>query len=238
MNRASEFRALHQGLAPGVPLVLASPWDVGSARMLADVGYPALATPSMGIAASLGYQDGSTPPDEMFAAVARIAHAVPVPVSADLEDGYGLNPRELIERLVETGAVGCNLEDSELGQLKDPRHHADWLAEVCAQAGDAVFINARVDTFLFGNGDPEDAIQRARLYVEAGADCVYPLLAPLDAVPDLKEGIAAPLNMAAKASKQSVAELANLGVTRITFGPDMQREAMWFIGELAAEIRV
>ena len=104
-------------------------------------------------------------------------------------------------------------------------------------AGDAVFINARVDTFLFGNGDSADAIQRGRLYVEAGADCVFPLLAPLDAVPDLQEGIAAPLNMAAKASKQSVSELADLGVTRITFGPDMQREAMWSIGALAAEIR-
>jgi 2-methylisocitrate lyase-like PEP mutase family enzyme len=237
MTVATEFRALHRNRGLGNPLVLASPWDVGSAKMLSDVGYPALATPSMGIAASLGYRDGETPPDEMFDAVSRIAHAVPVPVSADLEDGYGLEPRELIERLMETGAVGCNLEDSKNGELRDPSQHADWLAEVRAQAGDAVFINARVDTFLYGNGDTADAIARGRLYVEAGADCVYPVLAPLEAIRDLQKCIPGPLNMAAKASKRSVNELACLGVTRITFGPDMQREAMWSIGALAAEIR-
>jgi 2-methylisocitrate lyase-like PEP mutase family enzyme len=238
MSDASLFRALHRDRASGKPLVLPGPWDAGSAQMLADVGYPALATPSMGIAASLGYQDGATPPEEMFAAVTRIVRAVSVPVSADVEHGYGLRPSELIARLVDTGAVGCNVEDSEHGQLRDPRQHADWLAEVRAHSGDNVFINARVDTFLFGNGDPVDAIARARLYVDAGADCVYPILAPLDDLPALLDGIAGPLNMAATVSRQSVARLADLGVTRITFGPEMQRESMWAIGALAAEIRI
>ena len=237
MTAASTFRALHQDRVAGEPLVLPGPWDAGSAQALADAGYPALATPSMGVAASLGYEDGSTPAGEMFTAVGRIVRAVSVPVSADIEHGYGLSPRELIGRLMETGAVGCNLEDSEHGTLKDPRQHADWLAEVRAESGDAVFINARVDTFLFGDGDPADAIERARLYVAAGADCVYPLLAPPEAFPVLREGIAGPLNMAAKASRESVAELAELGVTRITFGPEMQRESMWAIGALAAGIR-
>lgn len=234
---ASTFRALHHHRGVGDPLVLPGPWDAGSAQALADAGYPALATPSMGVAASLGYQDGATPPDEMFAAVARIVRAVSVPVSADIEDGYGLQPRELVARLMETGAVGCNLEDSQHGIVKDPRQQADWLNEVRMEAGDALFINARVDTFLFGNGDPMDAVERARLYVTAGADCVYPLLAPLDVFPALREGIEGPLNMAAKASKESVAELAQLGVTRITFGPELQRESMWAIGALAAHIR-
>ena len=98
MTAASTFRALHQDRVAGEPLVLASPWDAGSAHALADAGYPALATPSMGIAASLGYEDGSTPPEEMFAAVGRIVRAVSVPVSADIEHGYGLSPRELIGR--------------------------------------------------------------------------------------------------------------------------------------------
>jgi 2-methylisocitrate lyase-like PEP mutase family enzyme len=234
---ASAFRALHQDRAAGDPLILPGPWDAGSARALADSGYPALATPSMGIAASLGYQDGSTPPGEMFTAVARIVRAVSVPVSADVESGYGLAPRELVERLMETGAVGCNLEDSEHGELKDPAQHADWLAEVRQESGDALFINARVDTFLFGNGDPVDAMNRGRRYVAAGADCVYPLLAPPEVFPELREGIRGPLNMAAKASKDSVAELARLGVTRITFGPEMQRESMSAIGELAVQLR-
>lgn len=236
---ASTFRALHQNRAAGDPLVLPGPWDAASARVLADAGFPALATPSAGIAASLGYEDGSTPPDEMFAAVARIVRAVPVPVSADIEGGYGLAPRELVGRLLETGAVGCNLEDSEEhATLKDPQRHADWLARVRAEAGDALFINARVDTFLFGTGDPADAVARARLYVAAGADCVYPLMAPPKVFPVLRESIEGPLNMASGPDKESVAELARLGATRITFGPGMQRHAMGTTGELAARLRV
>jgi 2-methylisocitrate lyase-like PEP mutase family enzyme len=236
---ASTFRALHQGRAAGDPLVLPGPWDAASARVLADAGFPALATPSAGIAASLGYEDGSTPPDEMFAAVARIVRAVSVPVSADIEGGYGLDAGELVGRLLETGVVGCNLEDSEgHSTLKDPQRHADWLAGVRAEAGDALFINARVDTFLFGTGDPADAVARARLYVAAGADCVYPLLAPPAVFPVLREAIEGPLNMAAGADKESVAELARLGATRITFGPGMQQHATGATGELAARLRV
>jgi 2-methylisocitrate lyase-like PEP mutase family enzyme len=236
---ASTFRSLHQGRTAGDPLVLPGPWDVASARVLADAGFPALATPSAGIAASLGYEDGSTPPDEMFAAVARIVRAVSVPVSADVEGGYGLAPGELVGRLLETGVVGCNLEDSEgHTTLKDPQRHADWLAEVRAEAGHALFINARVDTFLFGTGDPADAVARARLYVAAGADCVYPLLAPPEVLPVLREGIEGPLNMNALPDKESVAELARLGATRITFGPEMQLYAIGAIGELAVGLRV
>jgi 2-methylisocitrate lyase-like PEP mutase family enzyme len=235
---ATVFRALHRNRPAGDPLVLPGPWDVGSAQALADAGYLALATPSMGIAASLGYQDGSTPPDEMFSAVARIARAVSVPVSADVEDGYGLAPRELVDRLLEAGVVGCNLEDSDHGELKDPRRHADWLSEVCEASGDALFVNARVDTFLFGNGDPVDAVERARLYISAGADCIYPLLAPAEVFPALREGIDGPLNMAARASKESVADIARMGATRITFGPELQRESMWAVGALGTRIRL
>jgi 2-methylisocitrate lyase-like PEP mutase family enzyme len=235
---ASTFRALHEGRAVGDPLVLPGPWDAASARVFADAGFPALATPSAGIAASLGYEDGSTPYEEMFTAVARIVRAVPVPVSADVEGGYGLAPGELVGRLLETGAVGCNLEDSEEhSTLKDPQRHADWLAGVRAEAGDALFVNARVDTFLFGTGDPADAVARARLYVAAGAECVYPLMAPPEVFPVLREGIEGPINMAAGPDRESVAELARLGATRITFGPGMQRYAMGATGELAMGLR-
>ncbi|MET8044065.1 isocitrate lyase/phosphoenolpyruvate mutase family protein [Micromonospora sp. NPDC005215] len=235
---AATFRALHHDRAAGDPLVLPGPWDAASARVLADAGFPALATPSAGVAASLGYEDGATPPDEMFAAVARIVRAVSVPVSADVEGGYGLAPAELVGRLLEAGVVGCNLEDSEgHATLKDPQRHADWLAEVRAEAGDALVINARVDTFLVGAGDPADAVERARLYVAAGADCVYPILAPLEVLPVLRDGIAGPINMAAGPDRESVAELGRRGATRITFGPGMQRYAMGAIGDLAAGLR-
>ncbi|WP_330174022.1 isocitrate lyase/phosphoenolpyruvate mutase family protein [Streptomyces sp. NBC_01498] len=238
------FRALHHGRAPEDPLVLPGPWDAASARVFAEAGFPALATPSLGVAASLGYEDGSTPPDEMFAAVARIVRAVstgdtpPVPVSADIEDGYGLAPAELVERLLATGAVGCNLEDSAGGRLKDPRQQADRLAEVRAAAGDALFVNARVDTFLRGVPDPAAAIARARLYVAAGADCVYPIAVPREAIPALRAGIEGPLNVwAAPGDPAEFAGLGRLGATRVTFGPGLQRQAMAAVRESAARLR-
>ena len=147
---ASVFRALHHGRPPGDPLVLPGPWDAASARVFEEAGFPALATPSAGVAASLGYADGDTPADEMFAAVARIARAVSVPVSADVEAGYGLAPGELVDRLLEAGVVGCNLEDSTDGVLVDPHRQADRLAEVRAAAGGRLFVNARVDTYIHG----------------------------------------------------------------------------------------
>jgi 2-methylisocitrate lyase-like PEP mutase family enzyme len=231
------LRALHRHRLPDDPLVLPGPWDAVSARVCVDAGFPALATPSAGIAASLGYEDGATPAAEMFAAVARIARTVEVPVSADVEDGYGLAPKELVERLLEAGAVGCNLEDSHGGALKDPARHADWLAEVRSAAGDRLFVNARVDTFARGDGDPERAIERAALYVAAGADCVYPIGAPVGVLPLLRAGIQGPINVLARLDGPRAAELGELGATRITFGPGLQRRATGALREIAAHLR-
>ncbi|MGW5866047.1 isocitrate lyase/PEP mutase family protein [Streptomyces sp. NPDC055239] len=239
MSLVDDFRSLHQGRAPGDPLVLPGPWDAASARVFEEAGFPALATPSAGVAASLGYADGEVPPDEMFAAVGRIVRSVSasVPVSADIEDGYGLPPKELVERLLETGAVGCNLEDSSGGALKDPREQADWLAEVRSVAGDRVFINARVDTFVRGVADPEQAVERARLYVAAGADCVYPIFAPPEVLPRLRAGIDGPVNAGAKPDGPSLRKLGELGATRITFGPGLLIRATEALREIAGGLR-
>ncbi|WP_329230386.1 isocitrate lyase/phosphoenolpyruvate mutase family protein [Streptomyces canus] len=225
MRKVEVFRALHRSRLPGDPLVLPGPWDAISARVCEEAGFPALATPSAGIAAALGHKDGSTPADEMFAAVARISGAVEIPVSADLEGGYGLAAEELVERVLEAGAVGCNLEDSRQGVLKDPREHAEWLAEVRYAAGDQLFVNARVDTFSYGDGNPERAIERAALYVAAGADCVYPIGAPAGVLPLLRSGIQGPVNMFGRLDGEgpSPTELGELGATRVTFGPGLQR---------------
>ncbi|MGQ4432903.1 isocitrate lyase/PEP mutase family protein [Streptomyces sp. SAS_260] len=233
------FRSLHRRRQPGDPLVLPGPWDAASARALVAAGFPALATPSAGVAASLGYEDGATPADEMFAAVARIVRAVDVPVSADVEGGYGLAPKELVERLLEAGAVGCNLEDSEDGVLKDPRRHAEWLAEVRAVAADRLFVNARVDVFLHGDGDPERAIERAALYVAAGADCVYPIMAPAEVLPLLRSGIQGPVNVLARLDGEgpSPTALGELGATRVTFGPGLQRWTALALEERAVELK-
>ncbi|MGW4570586.1 isocitrate lyase/PEP mutase family protein [Streptomyces tendae] len=237
MSHAAAFRALHHGRVPDDPLVLPGPWDAASARVFAAAGFPALATPSAGVAASLGYEDGRTPADEMFAAVARIVRAVDVPVSADVEDGYGLAPKELVERLLETGVVGCNLEDSTREGLKDPAEHAEWLAGVREEAGDRLFLNARIDTFVRGVEDLGAAIERAAAYVAAGADCVYPIAAPVAVLPLLRAGIQGPLNVIARPGEgPSPAELGGLGATRITFGPGLQRQAEQAVREHAERL--
>ncbi|MGW0787210.1 isocitrate lyase/PEP mutase family protein [Streptomyces sp. NPDC002911] len=238
---ASVFRALHHDRPPGDPLVLPGPWDAVSARVFEEVGFPALATPSAGVAASLGYADGQTPAAEMFAAVNRIAGAVSVPVSADIEAGYGLAAAELVDRLLEAGAAGCNLEDSEEGVLVDPRRQADRLAEVCAAAGGRLFVNARVDTYV--HGDPAatdvvaDTIARARLYAEAGADCVYPIMAPADHLPRLAAAVPVPLNAVGSPDGPSATRrLGELGAARITFGPQLQHRAVDAVRDLAGRL--
>nr|WP_202451067.1 isocitrate lyase/phosphoenolpyruvate mutase family protein [Streptomyces sp. SID4948] len=230
------MRALHQGRAEDDPLVLPGPWDAASAAVFAAAGFPALATPSAGISASLGYEDGhGTPAAEMFAAIARIVRAVDVPVSADVEAGYGLPAQELVERLLAAGAVGCNLEDSDpvSRQLVDPQWQADRLAEVRAVAGPDLVVNARVDSYLRGDRTTATAVERGRLYAEAGADCVYPILAPPTQLAALAEQIGLPINAYCKPGGPSPRELGVMGATRVTFGGGMQQQALEAVKEMA-----
>ncbi|AOP50191.1 isocitrate lyase/PEP mutase family protein [Streptomyces lydicus] len=234
---AAALRALHHG--PELPLVLPGPWDAASAKVFADAGFPALATPSAGVAASLGYRDGQTPAAEMFAAVARIARAVDIPVTADVEAGYGLSAEELVGRLLDAGAVGCNLEDTDpaTGALRDPREQADWLARVRAAAGDALVVNARIDTYLRGVHDEDETIRRGRGYAEAGADCVYPIAAPPDRLAALATAIGLPLNAVVLPQGPGPRELGALGATRITFGPGLQQQAATALARVAGQLR-
>ncbi|MFJ3900585.1 isocitrate lyase/phosphoenolpyruvate mutase family protein [Streptomyces sp. NPDC090025] len=230
------LRALHLDRPADRPLVLPGPWDAVSARVFEKAGFPALATPSAGIAAVLGYEDGETPADEMFAAVARIVRAVGVPVTADVEDGYGLPAGELVDRVLATGAVGVNLEDTDRDghRLRTPEEQADRLAAVRAAAGPALFVNARIDTYLHGGG-VADAADRARHYRAAGADCVYPIKAPATDLPRLREaGGPGPLNVLSHPGDPGFAALGTLGATRITFGPGLLLRAATGLGELAA----
>ncbi len=231
---AETFRAMHHG---PTPLVLPNAWDPVSARIIAEAGYPAIATSSGAVARVLGYDDGQlTPPAEMFEAVARIVRAVDVPVTADLEAGYGLDPKEFAERLLETGAVGCNLEDSLLDVLVDVQQQADYLGAVRATAGADLVINARVDDFIAG-GTVEDAIARGRAYRRAGADCVYPILAPLDVLKRLVDDIGGPINAHAKPNGPTPAELIALGATRISYGTSLHNLANDTLREVLPTLR-
>ena len=225
-EHAAALRALHHADAP---LVLPNVWDADSGRAVAEAGFPAVATTSAGVAKSLGFADHQqAPADEVFAAVARIARVLALPLTADLEAGYGLAARELVERLLAAGAVGCNLEDTDhqRGELANPDVNARYLADVKAAAraaGVDVVLNARVDVFLRGEGAPEarleEALARGRLYREAGADCIYPILAPgRETLRALAEGLDGPVNAMARPGGLSVPELAALGIRRISFG--------------------
>jgi 2-methylisocitrate lyase-like PEP mutase family enzyme len=242
-ERAAALRALH---VPGDPVILPNAWDQDSARTVVAAGFPAVATSSAAVAASLGYADGEmTPVAEMLDAVARIVDAVRVPVTADIERGYGMAPEELVERLCATGAVGCNLEDSDphAGAVVDANEQADLLSAVGAaihHSGLDLVINARVDTFLHGSGTPEqrldDALRRAQLYRDAGADCVFPIvLAEPGAIRTLVEAVGR-VNVLFTPSAPSLTELAGLGVARVSFGSGVYRATRAYHREMLARI--
>jgi 2-methylisocitrate lyase-like PEP mutase family enzyme len=236
---AAALRSLH---VPGRPLVLPNAWDAGTARLVAEAGYPVVATSSAAVAESLGYTDNQgAPAAEMFAATARIVRAVDVPVTVDAESGYGLPAAEFAARLTETGAVGCNLEDTDHagGGLVPAERQAAYLAGVRAAAPDLV-INARVDVFL-GAEDEEavlgEAVDRARAYVAAGADCVYPILVRSAAVVrSFVAAVGAPVN-ATPLPELTVAELVSAGVARISLGPGLWRFTQAALRERLAELR-
>ncbi|SNS02255.1 isocitrate lyase/PEP mutase family protein [Actinomadura mexicana] len=233
-DNAALLRDLHR---PGDPLLLPNVWDAGSAKIVQEAGFPALATASAAVSAMLGYPDHEgAPVEEMFAAAGRVIRAATVPVTVDAEAGYGLQPGELVERLLAIGAAGCNLEDTYAGELAEPGTQAEYIAAVRAAAGDALVINARADTFVAKAPDPvEAAIARGRLYLEAGADCVYPIAAPPDAVPSLVKGIPGPVN-ANNLPGTSLAELAEMGVARVSYGPMPYLRALDTLKEFAGRV--
>ncbi|MGM1065155.1 isocitrate lyase/PEP mutase family protein [Saccharothrix sp. Mg75] len=231
--RAERLRELHRGEL----LVLPNAWDAASAAIVAGAGFPAVATASAAVSAVLGHPDGEGAPwQEMFAAAGRVVRAVDVPVTVDAEAGYGMAPRELVDRLLEIGAVGCNLEDTDhrAGGLVEAGAHARWLADVRAAADDAgvpIVVNARVDAFLPGAGVPgpdrlAEAVRRGRLYLEAGADCVYPIgVRRREDVVALVAGLPGPVN-GNTGDELDLAALREIGVARVSYGPRFHRAAM------------
>ena len=237
-KHASEFRALHSGAEV---LLLPNIWDVASARVVEEAGFPAIATTSAGIAFSLGYPDGQEiTRDEMLAMVARIVRAVKVPVTADVESGYGTAPEDAArtaKAVIEAGAVGMNLEDAtgesahplvdlslQVEKIRAVRETADGLKV-------PLVLNGRTDVYLLEVGLPptryDEALRRLRAFRDAGADCVFvPGLRDAPTIGRLVGDLRCPVNVLAVPGSPSVAELRRLGVARISLGSGPMRAAL------------
>lgn len=230
-KKAKIFLELHQ---PGNPAVLPTVWDAWSANLAVSAGFSALTLGSHPVADSVGRSDGEGMTFlELLTRVRQVTDAVTVPVSVDIEAGYGLEPAQLIEGLLEAGAVGLNIEDtvhSEGRRLRTPEEHADFvrgLREFADAAGVHVVVNARTDLFLRKNGEEADRVDRAiarlKLAAEAGADVLYPVGSHSDAdMRRLTAELPRPVNAIGIPGTSDKAELAAQGVARISFGPYLQ----------------
>ena len=238
------FAQLHAGAQP---LLLPNPWDAGSARLLRELGFQALATTSSGFAATLGRRDGSVTRDEALAHAAALAAATDLPLTADLENGYADEPdgvAETVRLAIEAGLVGCSIED-HTGAGDQPVYDLEPAVARIAAAAEAahagrvhLVLTARAENHLHGRDDLDDTITRLRAYGEAGADVLY---APgLTGIEDIRRVVAAvgrPVNVLAYPGAPSVRELAGAGVKRVSIGGAFAFAAIDAVAEAARELR-
>ncbi|WP_333764125.1 isocitrate lyase/PEP mutase family protein [Streptomyces sp. IBSBF 2390] len=241
---ALAFRALH---VPGRPLVLPNAWDAASAAVVAQAGAAAVATTSAGVAWALGAADGDRlDRDRALAAVARITAAVCVPVSADIEGGYAEDPAGVagtVRAVLAAGAVGVNIEDARYGGGGALRPVAEQAARIAAvraaadRAGVPLFVNARIDTFLRGAGGVDHTLERAAAFLAAGADGIFiPGAVDPETVKALVAGVDGPVNVLLLPGAPTVAELAALGVARISAGSGLAEAAHALVRRAAREL--
>jgi 2-methylisocitrate lyase-like PEP mutase family enzyme len=244
-DKAVQFRALHTGAAP---FVVANPWDAGSAKALEKLGFVALATSSGGSAAALGKRDGELTRDEALAHARAVVHAVSVPVSADLENGFGDAPEDCaatVRLAASAGLVGCSIEDASGGahEIYDIELSVRRIAAAAEAARGLPFpftLTARAENLLRGRNDLADTIARLQAYERAGADVLFaPALPSLDAVREVCSALTRPVNfmVGIKDKSWSVAELAAAGVRRISLATSLYRAAMAGLRDAATEVR-
>lgn len=243
-EKSARFLSLHRA---GDPLLLPNPWDRGSARLLASLGFQALATTSSGFAMTLGRLDGSVSRDEALAHSAAIVAATPLPVSADLENCFAHDPggvAQTVALAVETGLAGCSLEDFT-GDDGEPIYDIGLAAERVAAAAEAahagqarLVLTARAENYLHGRPDLADTISRLQAYQAAGADVLYaPGLTGLDDIRQVVTSVDRPVNVLAMAGAPPVAELAAAGVSRVSVGGAFAYAALGALADAAAELR-
>ena len=243
-EKAARFLELHR---PGNPLLLPNPWDQGSARLLASLGFAALATTSSGYAATLGRLDGSVSRDEALAHAAAVVAATELPVSADLENCFADDPAGVARTValaVETGLAGCSIEDAT-GRDDDPVYDIGAAAERVAAAAEAahagparLVLTGRAENFLHGRADLADTIARLQAYQEAGADVLYaPGLKSLADIRQVVTSVDRPVNVLAVGGAPSVGELAEAGVSRVSVGGAFAYAALGALVDAATELR-
>jgi len=247
--RAEAFRAMHRGQRI---LLLPNAWDVASARIFEEAGFGAIATTSAGIAFALGYPDGQRiSRDEMLQAVSRIAPALKVPVTADVEAGYGDRPEDAVQTtlaVIDSGAVGMNLEDAS-GDANHPLVDLPLELEKIAavrqsaqRTGVPIVLNARTDVYLLQVGPAEkrydQALRRLAAFRDAGADCVFlPGLRDAATIGRMVKDVDFPLNILAGPGSPSVPELQQLGVARVSLGSSPMRATLGLLGRMAEELK-
>jgi 2-methylisocitrate lyase-like PEP mutase family enzyme len=233
-------------------LVLPNAWDAASARIFAESGFAAIATTSGGICRTFGRPDSeAVGRDQMLSVVRRIAHAVEVPVTADLMAGFGATPADVgdtARAALEVGVVGMNIEDSpgHDAPLREIELQCERIAaarQAADRAGVAFVINARIDTWLrqvsSGQERLELTIARARSYLKAGASCIYPItVSDPDDIAALTRAIDGPVNVMMRAGVPRIAELEKFGVARVTFGSGMMLAALALTKRIAQEIQI
>ncbi len=243
-ERAARFLKLHR---PGSPLLLPNPWDAGSARLLESLGFEALATTSSGFAATLGRLDGRVTREEALGHAAAIVAATELPVSADLENCFADDPEGVVETAtgaVAAGLAGFSIEDYS-GDASDPVYELPRAAErvraaaQAAHAGEArLVVTARAENYVRGRPDLDDTIARLQAYQEAGADVLYaPGPTDSDEIRAIVSSVDRPVNVLARAGSPPVAELAELGVSRISVGGSFAFVAVEALVSAARELR-
>ncbi len=244
--KGEAFRALHER---DTAFIIPNPWDVGTARLLASLGFPALATTSAGCAFALGVADNRIDREQAIAHVRALAAATPFPLSADLENGFGDDPdtvAETIRLAAAAGAVGASIEDTNTRNAR-PQYAFEHAVERVRAAADAArsldlpfTLTARAENFLVGNPDLRDTIRRLQAYRDAGADVLYaPGLASRHDIAEVVRAVDRPVNvlMGSPALRLSVADLAALGVRRISVGSALARAALGAFLRAAREMR-
>jgi 2-methylisocitrate lyase-like PEP mutase family enzyme len=237
--KSQRFLELHR---PGRPLLLPNPWDQGSAKILASLGFAALATTSSGFASTLGRPDGSVTLDEALLHAAAIVGATDLPVSADLENCFADDPEGVahtVRLAAETGLAGCSIEDWSGSRLYDHAEAADRVAAAAAAARDGgLVLTARAENYLRGNPDLPDTIARLQAYQEAGADVLYaPGLTRIQDIAALVSSVDRPVNVLAVPGVPPVAELAEAGVSRVSVGGAFAFAALSALVDAATELR-